>query len=148
MGADGQKGLPKLLHHGIGTTIRNNYSAYGFSVMITASFAVVATIQSGATRVGDIMLFALGAVGAFTVIEAIVSGGFKHQVRGDPTDVVALGTALSFISVGLAIATAAGTAELLGAWIAWLGAPFAATAVYVLASGFEMAVAERLKGRG
>lgn len=141
-----EHGLGAVLGRGIGTSIRNNYSAYGFSVMITSVFAVVAASRGG-PEVEQAFFFAAGAVGGFTAVEAVVSGGFSHRLRGEPSDVVALGTAFSFISVGIGIASGAMIAEPIRAAVAWPAASFLATVLYVTVSGVEIAMAERLKER-
>lgn len=144
----GSDELATSVRNGLRASIRNNYTAYGFSVMITASFGV-AVIHLGQPTTGEVFLFLAGAVSGFTAVEAIVSGGFRHGVRGEPSDVVALGTAFSLVSTALALGTATLTTEVLGAWPAWLLAPFAATCTYIVGGGIELAAAERIKrGRG
>lgn len=132
------------LRNGMRASIRHNYTAYGFSVMITAAFGAIATILES-PRLGEIFLFLTGAVGGFTIVEAIVSGGFRHGPRGERSDVVALGTAFSLVSVALGVGAAALVATAIETELGWLFAPFAATVVYVLSMGIEMAVAERIK---
>lgn len=132
--------LKSNLAHGIRTSVRNNLTAYGFTVMVTSSFGVLAATV-GAPTVGHVFLFAGGAVTGVTAVEAIASRGFKMRMRGEPSEVVVLGSAFGFVSAGLGIGAATLCGELLGGWLAWYTGPLAASTVYVLASGVEMALA-------
>ena len=132
------------LQHGIRTALRNNVSAYGFSVMITASFGVL-TASLGSPSVGDVFLFAAGGVTGVTVIEGISSRGFREKMRGDPSDIVALGSAIGSFSVGVAIGAAALVALALTGGVGWAVGAMAASAIYVLISGAEMALARILQ---
>ncbi len=131
---------------GLQASIRNNTTAYGFSIMITASYGALASI-GGEPTVVDVLLFVFGAILAFVGIEAVVSAGFRRHVAEEPPEVVALGTALSFVSAGVAVGTAALCGEVLSDQLAWPVGAFTATAAYILISAAEMAAAERLKGR-
>jgi hypothetical protein len=130
-------------NRGLQASVRNNYTAYGYSVMITASFGVLATEEP--TRVGFIFLFLGGAIAAFVAIELAVSKGFERTPRGEPMKVEALGAAFSFGSVATAVGAAALTAAVVDGWIAWLVGAFLASGTYVLMSGAEIALAERLQ---
>jgi hypothetical protein len=128
---------------GLQASVRNNYTAYGYSVMITASFGVLATQER--TRLGFIFLFLAGAIAAFVAIELIVSKGLERTPRGEPMKVEALGAAFSFGSVGVAVGAAALATVVMNGWIAWLLGAFSASAVYVLLSGLEIALAAKLE---
>lgn len=133
-------GLRDAVEHGVRTAVRNNVSAYGFSVMITASFGVLAAI-AGPPSAGEAYLFVAGAVSGVTIVEGIASRGFRVRIRGEPSEVVALGAAFGFISAGLGVGAAALSGELVAGWPVWLLGPLVASSVYVLGSGFEMALA-------
>lgn len=122
------------------TSVRNNASAYGFSVMITAAFGVLSAAL-GSPRVGDVFLYAGGAVLGVVAVEGIVSRGFRLRLRGEQSDVVALGAAFGFVSVGLSVGAAALTGTVLSGWLGWLLGPLFASALYVIASGVEMSLA-------
>ena len=141
-----QEGLGARIERGVRTSVRNNVSAYGFSVMITAAFAVLSA-SLGSPPVGDVFLYAAGAVAGVTLVEGIASRGFRVRLRGEPSDVIALGSSFSFASVGLSVGAAALAAAIVPTWAAWLIGPFAASAIYVLASGIEMALAHEAQRR-
>jgi hypothetical protein len=127
------------LGHGLRTALRNNLSAYGFSVMITASFGVLSA-QLGSPNVGEVFLFAGGAVVAVTAIDGISSKGFR-TLQGDPPSVVALGAALSFFSVGFGVGGAALAAVVLDGPLGWGLGSLVGSALYVLVAGVEMTLA-------
>ncbi|HEX6311950.1 MAG TPA: hypothetical protein VF152_10010, partial [Acidimicrobiia bacterium] len=114
------------------------------SVMITASAASL-VYYTGTARPWELFLFAAGAIAGFTLVEASVSRGFRYRLRPEPSDVVALGSALSFASVGLGLGTAVLVGVVLDSWLIWPAGAFAATIVYVLASGVEISLAERAR---
>ena len=59
---------------GLSASVRNNSSAYGFSVSITASFGLLTSV-AGTPTVPEIFAFAAAAVVAFALVEFVVSGG-------------------------------------------------------------------------
>jgi len=138
--------LRESLERGVRTSVRNNVSAYGYSVMITAAFAVLSA-SLGSPPVGDVFLYAGGAVTGVTVVEGVVSRGFRLRMRGEPSDVIALGSSFSFASVGLSVGAAALAASIVPTWAGWLLGSFAASAFYVVASGAEMALAHEAQKR-
>lgn len=141
---DGARRLP--LFHGVETSIRNNASAYPFSVMITAAFAVTNRVVSDLS-VGRILLFVLGATTAFAVLEAVVTHGFKHRVPAESADTVVLGSALAMASVTAAVSSVWLAGHLVQGAPGWALAPFVGTTVYLLVSSIEMAVARRREER-
>jgi len=136
--------LPARYRRGLVTATLNNSSAFGFSILITSSFGLLSHLH-GAPGPGQVGLFALGAVLAFSVIEAVVSRGFRRRPRRQPYNVVLLGTAVDLVSVAAALAVAYGVAALLPATASWGLAPLLAAATYVLVQGADLALAERLE---
>ena len=138
------RNVSRLYARGMLATLRNNVTAYGYSVMITTSAATLVHYL-GSPVPWELFLFAGGAVAAFTAVEWIATGGFRRGLRAEPTEVVALGSAFSFASVGVGVGVAVLTGLVLESWSAWPLGAFLATAAYVLASGFEISVAEQAK---
>ncbi|MGA9371305.1 MAG: hypothetical protein WBV53_05610 [Solirubrobacterales bacterium] len=120
----------------------NNATAYGYSVAVTLSLAVLSATHGGPT-VGQVFLFGAGAVAGVVVVEGAASGLFQRRLRGEPAQVVVIGSALSLASVGLSIGAAALIGETLDGGVAWPIGAFGATVVYLLVVGVEMALAER-----
>jgi len=88
---------------GLKTSVHNNTVPYGFSVGITAALALV---QAGRDTAGiwKVLTFAGCAVLAFTVVETFVCLALRHRLEEEPTEVRLLGSLLSFLSIGLALA--------------------------------------------
>ncbi|CAA9451701.1 MAG: hypothetical protein AVDCRST_MAG28-1486 [uncultured Rubrobacteraceae bacterium] len=138
-------GFLRLFERGVDTATRNNVTAYGYSVSITAAFALLQTSRSD-TGVLEIFGFALGAVIAFALIAAAASGFFREELEDQPSNVKSLAGALSFFSVGLALGMAYVVGILIQGTLAWPLSAFLTTVVYVAAVGVELAVAHRICG--
>ena len=98
-------GFLRLFERGVDTATRNNVTAYGYSVSITAAFAILQTARTD-TGVFEIFIFAAGAVVAFAIIAAVASGFFREELEDQHSNVKSLTGALSFFSVGLALGVA------------------------------------------
>jgi hypothetical protein len=129
---------------GLRSAARNNASAYGYSVTITATFGILNVVA--ATTVLEIFAFAGGAVLAYALVDGVASGGFRHGPRDEePSEVTALGSSISFVSVGVALLVALVEAQLVGGWVAWPLGAFSATVAYLLLLALEIGLAERAK---
>ncbi len=124
------------LGHGTRSALVNNLSAFGFSVMVTATFGVLSA-RLGSPGTVEVFLFAAGAVAGVTFLDGISTKGFKRKMRGETSDVVALGAGLGFVSVGTAIGLAALLAAIVDGGSAWLLGSFLASCAYVLLNGVE-----------
>jgi len=126
---------------GLTTSVIGNASAFGFSVMITASFGMLEHFHENPAP-GEVALFALGAVVAIALIEAVTSRGFRRRPASHPEEVIMLGTAANAVSVAVALAMVYGAGRLVPAPAVWVVAPLLAAGVYVLVEAAELAVAE------
>ena len=140
------RGLRERLVCGLGESLGGNSTAFGYSVTITASFGAV-EIGAGTPTFGDLIVFGLGAVVAFGGVEGIASGGFRTPLRKGSDEVVLLGTALAFISIVLAIASARGVAAVLGGALAWFAAALVGSLVFALVESLEFMLAEWVQER-
>ena len=138
-------GFLRLFERGVDTATRNNVTAYGYSVSITAAFALLQTSRTD-TGVLEIFVFAVGAVIAFALIAGVASGFFQEELEDQPSSVKALAGALSFFSVGLALGIAYVVGVLIQGTLAWPVSAFMTTIVYVAAVGIELALAHRICG--
>ena len=130
---------------GLRSAARNNASAYGYSVTITATFGILSLV-TGTTTVLEIFAFAGGAVLAYALVDAVASGGFRHGPRDEePSEVTALGSSVSFVSVGAALLVTLVAAQLVGDWPAWPLGAFSATVIYLLLLALEIGLAEIAK---
>ena len=145
MATDHPSGARERLDRGAGEALRGNATAFGYSVMITASFAAV-QYERGQPSYTD-LLYGMGAVVAFTALEALVSRGFRVPLEGGSDQVITLGTALAFVSVALAITTALGVAAALRGGAAWFGAALSASLVFIPTESLEFILAEWMQDR-
>lgn len=131
---------------GLASSIADNSSAFGFSIMITVTFGVVSEVD-GAPTAGRLVLFGVSAALAVAVLAALQSRGFRVRVGNVPAEVSMLGTAQNFLSVTLAVGVALGLVELLDGTAAWAVTPYVGVTIYLLAEGLEIALAERIQRR-
>jgi hypothetical protein len=129
---------------GLKTSVLNNTVAYGYSIAITASYGIL-NVMEETPNLWDIIGFACGAVLAFTMVEVLVYLGFRHELAEEPIEVVVLGSAFSFISIGLALGATLCVGWLLNGPGSWLMGAFLATIVYIGFLALEMSVADRLR---
>ena len=135
-----------LYAEGLRTSVRTNATAYGFSIMITSSFGVVAA-ESARAAPGDIFLFAFGAVAGFGAVQLAATRGFHvENAAAERTSVLLVAALLSIVSVLAGVAVAAFVAWLGSGWYVWLVAPFAGTATFLLVNGAEFAAAREEEG--
>ncbi|MFE6588972.1 hypothetical protein [Streptomyces sp. NPDC057781] len=124
--------------------MRNNGQAYGFSVSITAAAAVLnaEARQSGSVH---LLLFAMGAAAAFSLLEAVATGGFRKPLEREPSSVTALGVSFSIVSVATVVGLAWVTARFVGGVGAWPLTGFLVSVLYPIGAGMELAVAQRVR---
>ncbi|MDQ3886451.1 MAG: hypothetical protein M3308_05450, partial [Actinomycetota bacterium] len=89
----------------------------------------------------------LAAVAAFTVLQAVVSSGFRLRPGTAPRKVVMLGTALNIASVGLGVSAATLTGLVLDSSVTWPLGAFLAAFAFVLAEALELTLAARVERR-
>ncbi len=133
-------GLFRLFERGVDTAARNNVTAMGYSISITAAFALLQTSRSD-TGILAIFFFAAGAVLAFAIIASLASGFFREELEDESSNVKSLAGAFSFLSVGLALGVAYVGGLLIPGLVAWPVSAFLATVVYVASVGLELTVA-------
>ena len=132
--------------HGLHHSARENVSACGYSVTITASFGLLAAIM-GSPSVLEVFVFAGGAILAVASVEAVASRGFRHRLEEEPSRVQALGGSISFFSVGFALLAVLLVGQVVGGFIAWPLGSFLATLVFLSIFALGLGLAELLGGR-
>ena len=125
---------------GLGTALRHNQVAYAYSATTTALFGVVAD-ESGRPNVAQCFLFVVGAGIAFAFVNVTITRRFSERLPREPSEVVALGTALSIGSMVAGLGIGALVAWVAGPWVAWPVAPLATSVGFLLLSGLEMGLA-------
>jgi len=118
-------------------SLRDNTSAYGYSVTITGSYAILNCVQGGSTLIG-IFAAALGAVVAFSLIQAL-GLRFLGRLEDDASDRTRLiARLMDFASVGAAMGCALACGEFLSGPGAWFAATFLSTCVFVFMDALEL----------
>ena len=137
----GDAGVREHYRRGLGTALRHNQVAYSYSAMATALFGVLQHYHRGGPDIGQAFLFILGAGVAFAFVNAAITRWFSERLPREPSEVIALGTAISFFSMaaGLGLGTLVGA--LAGPWVAWPAAPLAASIGFMVLAGIEMGFA-------
>ncbi|WP_432510008.1 hypothetical protein [Kineococcus sp. SYSU DK001] len=140
---DSGGGGGSTLVRGMRSTVGRESTTFGFSILVTVTFGLLQTVQ-GSPDVLRIVLYAVGAVMSFTLLEAVLSRGFRAPVPQHRTRTLALGTSLNIVSVLAGLAAA----HLLARWgphvLVWPVAPFVAGVVHLLVESVETALAERV----
>lgn len=139
---DDEQKTPTVLRALRSTTGRES-TTFGFSILVTVTFGLLQTM-SGSPNVPQIFLYATGSVLSFTLLEGILSNGFRRSMPQHSTITLALGTSMNLFSVLAGMGVAALIANWLsGNWL-WVTAPFAAALTYLLMESLESALAERI----
>ncbi len=134
---------PYVLVRSMRSTVGRESTTFGFSILVTVTFGMVQHVH-GSPTVFHIALFAIGAVLSFSLLEAILSRGFRRPMPQHHTQVLALGTAFNVLSVLAGFAAGWLVARFVPGASAWALSPFVAAVVYLLAESVEAALAERL----
>lgn len=126
-------------------SLRNNSGAYGFSVMITCSLAMLSALHASPSPL-QLFLFVFGAVASFFVIELLATRLFRRSLGGgEESKVVALGSSLGVFSISLAVGASALCGSFLPATLSWFVGSLAASVTYLVVNGVEMGVARKVE---
>jgi hypothetical protein len=117
---------------------------YGYTLTIWTSGAVLSHAR-GTPGTVDALLFLLGAVSAFALVAGLAFGSLSEVMSPEPPPPVVFG-GLHLFSVGLAIGAASLFAHAIEDAAAWPLAGFLATALYLLGSGVQLALAYATRG--
>ena len=141
-----QDGEGGALVRGMRSTVGRESTTFGFSILVTVTYGLLQTLQ-GSPDVLRIVLYTVGAVMSFTLLEAVLSRGFRAPMPQHRTRTLALGTSLNVLSVLAGLAAA----YLLARWsthvLVWPVAPFVAGVLYLLVESVETMLAEKVLAR-
>jgi hypothetical protein len=125
-------------------TVAASAAPYGYTLTIWTSGAVLSHAR-GIPSTASALLFLVGAVSAYALVGGLAFGGFSEQLIPQPGRSVVWG-GLHLFSVGLAIAAASVVAHFVHGRAAWPLGGFLSTALYLLASASQLAVAHVASG--
>ena len=140
--AGGRRGSDSPLVRSLRSAVGRESTTFGFSILVTVTFGMVQSVH-GAPRTLQIFVYAIGAVMSFTILEGLLSGGFRRPMPQHATQTMALGTSLNVLrghrpGRGMGDLRAHARPRRLGA-----RAP-GSRLVYLLLESLEEALAERL----
>jgi len=101
--------MPATYQGALRTTLRNTAAAYGYTLTIATSAAVLTTVR-GKPRTGDLFLFVAGGLIAFVILEGLLLA-FGRAGADEPDHAFPFAGALNFVSVGAGLAAATGVAH-------------------------------------
>ncbi|GIG27697.1 hypothetical protein Cma02nite_02970 [Cellulomonas marina] len=130
------------------STVGRESTTFGFSILVTVTFGLLQA-EEGSPDTIRIVLYAVGASLSFTVLEAVLSRGFRTAMPQHRTRVLALGTSMNVLSVLGGLGAAWLLARATSHVTVWLVAPFVAGIVYLVLESLETAWGERVaRARG
>ena len=135
--------VSKTIVRGMRSTVGRESTTFGFSILATVTFGVCQVTQ-GSPDLPRIFAYAIGAVMSFTVLEGILSAGFRRPMPQHPTQTLALGTSMNLLSVLVGLGAAALLCTTASHLVIWGLAPFIAGVSYLLTESLEDALAERI----
>jgi hypothetical protein len=127
-------------------TVMHNASAYGYSILITAAFAVLSSAR-GSPSTGEVFLAITGASGAFVCVEMAATRFFRDRRLTDSPEATLLGSATHFFAIGAGTGAAALVGWRLPGTFAWIAGPFLATVSYLIVEAIELTGASRKEER-
>ncbi len=128
---------------GMRSTVGRESTTFGFSILVTVTFGVCQVTQ-GSPDLPRIFLYAAGAVMSFTLLEGILSAGFRRPMPQHRTQTLALGTSMNILSVLVGLGAATLLSVSFSHLAVWALAPFLAGVGYLLTESLEEALAERI----
>lgn len=124
---------------GVRTALKNNATAYGFSISITAAYGLV-TGASGPGSAVETVFFALGAGLAFVLIGAVFITQFPVGSLDEGGQVATISGGIDIMSVAAAVALAFGVSRIPG-FIAWPLTGAGTVIAYLLVGGLDVLIA-------
>lgn len=127
----------------VSVSLKDNSSAYGYSITITGAYAVLESFHHGSPDLLEIFVGAGGAVLAFVAMEFALNLLGRDLDSKDTEQTRIIARMLAFASIGCGMAVAALCGWLLHGAVAWFAAGFLATSSFVLLDALELAFVER-----
>lgn len=140
MSANKPPAIRRRYLQGLKVAASGNSQAFGFSILITVSYGIVAASTPPPSRAEQIG-FALAAVAAFTLLNlavALLAQGESDAIGSKR--VLLVTTATDFLAVGAGVGTAIGLDRLTNGLATWILTPFFAALIYMLVQAFELAL--------
>jgi hypothetical protein len=127
------------------TTLQTTAAAYGYTLTTGTTVGVLVSTHGAPGTLG-VVLFASGGLVAFAALE-VVALTLRPEDDPSPTGPFAFAGALNVAAVTVALAAAVGVAHAVSSAAAWLVAPMAATALYMLGVAAQLRFIRGMSGR-
>lgn len=127
----------------LNVSLKDNSSAYGYSITITGVYAVLESFHHGSPDLLQIFAGAGGAVLAFVAVEFTLHLLGRNLESKDTEQTRIIARMMAFASIGCGMAVAALCGWLLHGAVGWFAAGFLATASFVLLDALELALVEQ-----
>ena len=127
---------------GVRTALRNNASAYGFSISITAAYGLASGAHNQITALNTVS-FAIGAVLGFLLVGGLFVGLFRRGSLDEGGQVLTISGAIDIIAVTAAVAVAFGLSRVSG-FFGWPLTGLGAVSAYLVTSGLDVVIARWL----
>lgn len=129
----------QLFGRAVRTALRNNATAYGFSISITAAYGLVNAV-AGPAKPLETVSFAGGAAFAFIIVGAVFLTRFREGSLPESGQVATISGGVDVLSVIGAVAAAFGLAHLPG-YPAWPLTALGTVSVYLVVGGLDVLIA-------
>ncbi len=130
---------------GVRTALRNNATAYGFSIAITSSYGLV-NGSGGTAGSWETVSFALGAAIAFVLVGGAFLSRFGKGSLPESARVATISGAVDLLSVSASVAVAYGCSRITGYW-AWPLTAAGTVVTYLLVGGVDILIARSAANR-
>jgi hypothetical protein len=134
------------LGRGLRSTVGRESTTFGFSILVTAAFGLLQKSE-GSPDVPQVFLFAVGSALSFTLLEGVLSRGFRAPMPQHDTQVQAAGTSLNVVSVVGGLGACWLAAETMSHPAVWALGPFVGAVTYLVLESVETSLAERFAER-
>ncbi len=135
----GQEGPGEVFARGVRTALRNNATAYGFSISITASYGL-ASSANGSPSAGETVAFAVGAAVAFVLIGAVFLTRYPQGSLREGGQIATISGGIDLLAVLTALGAAYGLSQVPG-FVTWPLTSFGTAVAYLLVSGLDVLIA-------
>lgn len=132
----------ELYGRGVRTALRNNATAYGFSISITAGYGLLSGTHSSMSAL-ETIAFAVGAAIAFLVVGGTFLTRFPEGSLPEGGQVTTISGGIDVLSIVATVATAYGLSRVPG-FAAWPLTGAGMVITYLLASGLDVLLARTI----
>ena len=136
---------PTTYARGVRTALRNNASAYGFSITVTVSYGLLSGPRSMVSA-AETIAFGAGSAVAFVLVGVVFVAATTRGSLPESRQALTISGGVDMLSVGAAIAAAFALSQVPGFW-AWPLAGGGAVACYLLVGGLDVLIARALARR-